>query len=1000
MTITTQTAEHIAREHFDIHASASALDGEIDRNFHLRADDGAQYVLKISRATQTRESLDLQTKVLLHVQSRAPQAPIQHPLKAKNGDYLIARDDTTTARVVTFLDGRLLANSAPHNAELMRDLGRVLAQIDHALVDFEHPAAHRWLKWDLAQANWIGDELDHLDAPQRTLVEQLFAHYRAIEPLLSELPQQVIHNDANDYNIVVSGKALSERRVSGIIDFGDALYTQRVNEVAIACAYALLDKPDPIATAAEIVRGYHAQNPFAENEIAALYGLICARLCVSVVNSAIQKQREPDNTYLAISEKPAWAAMERLVTVHPNFAHYMLRDACGWAPCPTSPRVVQWLTDHAGEIGALFAPDIRTAKLAVSDWSVGSTELGSPQDFFDTPKLTRQMWQRMRDENLTALMGAWNSPRPIYGSDAFVIQSNDGPVWRTVHIGMDTFMDAETPIYAPLDGVVHSFRNNAVDFDYGPCVVLKHTVDNDLTFYTLYGHNSLDTLDGLFVGKLIRKGERVAKIGNYPINGNWPPHLHFQIICDMLGFEGDFYGSAKASERNVWLSISPDANLIQQTPAELWQNKPPSIEELSARRKERIGRNLSVSYQKPLHIVRGYMQRLYDADGRRYLDSVNNVAHVGHCHPRVVAAAQKQMAVLNTNTRYLHESLLRYADRLCATLPSSLSVVYLTCSGSEANELALRLARAHTRQRDVIISDGAYHGNTQGLIEISPYKFNSAGGTGKPATTHIAPMPDVYRMPRTGAAYAQLIQHNIDRIHALGRGLSAFMIESILSCGGQIVLPDGYLAEAYRLVRAAGGVCIADEVQTGFGRVGSHFWAFEMQSVTPDIVVMGKPIGNGHPMGAVVCTTEIADSFNNGMEYFNTFGGNAVSCAIGEAVLDVIRDEGLQAHAAEVGDYFLAQLRQLQSRHAIIGDVRGVGLFLGFELVRDRATLEPAAEAASYVANRMREMGVLASTDGPLHNVIKIKPPMQFNQRDVDLYIACLDKALQEDFVK
>jgi 4-aminobutyrate aminotransferase-like enzyme/Ser/Thr protein kinase RdoA (MazF antagonist) len=406
--------------------------------------------------------------------------------------------------------------------------------------------------------------------------------------------------------------------------------------------------------------------------------------------------------------------------------------------------------------------------------------------------------------------------------------------------------------------------------------------------------------------------------------------------------------------------------------------------DLLAARRAHLGPSLSVSYREPLHVTHGWRSRLFSADGRGYLDCVNNVAHVGHSHPQVNEAATGQMAALNTNTRYLHDNLVEYIERLTATLPPPLGVVFLVCSGSEANELALRLARARTGRDRVVVVDTAYHGNTNALIDISPYKFNGPGGRGKPAHVQVVPTPDVYRGGFRGA----------EDIRDAAQGVGAFFCESALSCAGQIILPAGYLRDAFNIVREAGGVCVADEVQTGFGRAGSHFWMFETQGVVPDIVTLGKPIGNGHPMGAVITTREIADSFANGMEYFNTFGGNPVSCAVGLAVLDVIREEGLQENAREVGGYLLERLRELHDRHAIVGDVRGEGLFLGIEFVRDRETKEPAAREASEIVERMKDRGILLSTDGRWHNVIKIKPPLVFSRADADLLVRGLEGVL------
>jgi 4-aminobutyrate aminotransferase-like enzyme len=335
-----------------------------------------------------------------------------------------------------------------------------------------------------------------------------------------------------------------------------------------------------------------------------------------------------------------------------------------------------------------------------------------------------------------------------------------------------------------------------------------------------------------------------------------------------------------------------------------------------------------------------------------------------------------------------------------------LRVCFFVCSGSEANELALRLARAHTKGTDIICVDGAYHGNTTSLIDISPYKFDGPGGAGAPAHVHKVRMPDSYRGPykaddsNAGEKYARHVGEAVDQITRSGKRLSAFICESAPGCGGQIILPDGYLKAAFSHIRSAGGVCIADEVQTGLGRVGSHFWAFETQGVAPDIVTIGKPLGNGHPLAAVVTTPEIAASFDNGMEYFNSFGGNPVSCAVGLAVLDLIEDEELQANALKVGAHLKAELESLKNNHQVIGDVRGKGLFIGVELVLDRETLAPAPKQAEYVVERMKENGILISTDGPLHNVLKIKPPIIFSRDNADQIVRVLDQVMTETFIR
>jgi 4-aminobutyrate aminotransferase-like enzyme len=431
-------------------------------------------------------------------------------------------------------------------------------------------------------------------------------------------------------------------------------------------------------------------------------------------------------------------------------------------------------------------------------------------------------------------------------------------------------------------------------------------------------------------------------------------------------------------------------------------NRQWTAEKLLDERRRRIGPSLSLSYDRPLQIVRGQGQFLFDANERAYLDCVNNICHVGHGHPKVVEALAREAAILNTNTRYLHPYRVEYAERLTATFPKELSVCYFVNSGSEANELAVRLARTHTGRHDVIVVEGGYHGNTQTLVDLSPYKCEGPGGRGLPGWAHKVVKPDTYRGPHRGTgedvgrAYADHVRELCARLAAENRPPALFLCEPILGCGGQIVLPDGYLREAFAHVRSVGGVCIVDEVQVGMGRVGSHMWAFQTQGVTPDIVTLGKPMGNGHPLAAVVATPEIARSFANGMEFFSSFGGNPVSMAVGMAVLDVIEEERLRERALRVGGYLTEGFHAMADRHPEIGDVRGFGLFMGVELVLDREKLTPATEETARLVERAKADGILLSAEGPYHNVLKIKPPMQFTEPDADLLLGAVDRALCE----
>ena len=1005
--VSAEQAIDLAARLFGVRGTAAPLPSERDRNYLITAGEGERFVLKVASATDDPAVIDLQNAALAHIGARTTgvRVPRVHPTLSGESVAATTGPDGAThlVRLLSWLPGRVLAHVSPHAPALLESLGAAVAAVDRALLDFEHPAARRALKWDLARATWAREYLGAVpDDRRRAIVARILDTFEGqVQPRLATLRASVIYNDGNDYNVLVDGPGPFDQRVVGLIDFGDLVHSTLVADLAIAAAYALLGKPDPVEAATHVVAGFHGVLPLTEDEIGLLDTLVRTRLAVSVINAAWQRRSSPGNEYLTISEQPAWDALERLDRVHLRFARAAYRHACRLPPCADGVRLTAWLTRERAAFGPLLDPDPRRAAVVVFDLGVGSTDLG-PRPTSDLGAFTRTLFDRMAETGAAVGVGRYDEPRALYGSHLFEVQGNDGPEARTIHLGLDLFAAPGTPVLAPLDGVVHSVADNARPLDYGPTVILEHRAEPDLQFHCLYGHLAPDALD-LVPGAHVRRGDRIGTIGTPPRNGGWPPHLHFQVITDVLGMSGDFPGVGLARDRAIWLSLSPDPNLVAGLPAETTAPRPPAAADLLAARRALLPSNLSVSYRRPLTIVRGEGQYLFDAEGRRYLDAVNNVPHVGHCHPRVVAAGQRQMAVLNTNTRYLHELILRYAERLTARLPDPLRVCFFVNSGSEANELALRLARAHTGRRDMAVVEVGYHGHTTSLVEISSYKFDGPGGTGAPTWVHVVPIPDDYRgryrrgAGDLGAKYAGHLSEVAGAAARSGPGLAGFICESIISCGGQVVLPPGYLAEAYRHVRAAGGVCIADEVQVGFGRPGAHFWAFETQGVVPDIVTMGKPIGNGHPLAAVVTTEPIARSFANGMEYFNTFGGNPVSCAIGLAVLDVVEQEHLQERAQVVGAHLTTGLRTVAERRELVGEVRGPGLFVGVELVRDRVSREPATAEAAYVANRMRDRGVLVSTDGPYHNVLKIKPPMVFDERDADRLVETLDTVLAED---
>jgi 4-aminobutyrate aminotransferase-like enzyme/Ser/Thr protein kinase RdoA (MazF antagonist) len=779
--LTAEVAARVAAEVYGLTATIWVLPGEYDDNFHLQAADSRAFVLKIMHPVREEAFVDMQCRAFMHLAAKAPHLALPRVIPT-NKDELYTRvtlEDETSRLVwmLTYLPGTTLADTKHHSPELLGSLGRLLAEIDLALRDFVHPCAQRFLKWNLSRSNWARDYLGHIWDPERRSLAKKFLNLFEEEavPRFPLLRRSVIYGDANDHNALVDAETNS---VVSVIDFGDMYEGFTVGEPAVAAAYAMLGKDDPVAAAGAVLAGYYGTLPLRDEEIAAFFALMGARLAVSVINSAHRKSLLPDDPYVTVSEEPAWAALKRLAGIDARAAREYFRAAAG-----------------------------RVA--------------------------------------------------PIAGS-----KSSDGS-------GAD--------------------------------------LKKEFTF-----------------------------------------------------------------------------------------------QESLATRKRLLGGNLSLSYEKPLKIVRGSMQHLFDETGRAYLDVYNNVPLVGHSHPRVVRAIQEQVALLNTNTRYLHDNILRYAERLTALLPDPLQVCYFVNSGSEANELALRLARTHTGREDVIVLEHAYHGHTSTLIDISPYKFDGPGGRGRKPWVRVAPIADDYRGKYRrgelglGKKYAAHVGEILNDYKKKEQRVAAYIAETLPSVAGQIVFPPNYLAEVYELVRAEGAVCIADEVQVGFGRLGTHFWGFGTQGVVPDIVVFGKPMGNAFPLAAVVTTREIAASFANGMEFFSTFGGNPVACAAGLAVLDVLRDENLQQSALTVGTQWLQDLRELQTKYSLIGDVRGLGLFLGIDLVTDRETRAPATRQASYVVNRLREEGILAGTDGPHHNVIKLRPPLCFTAADAGRFTSALASILSE----
>ena len=535
-------AERIAKEAFALTGVAHPLPGEFDDNYRFVTAE-ADYVLKIMRRDCGPGFVELQREAL-HSLAHLPVPRPASPVKIVDGRLVW---------LLEWLPGTLLADTKYRPPALLESLGRLLGKVDAALESFSHPEASRELKWDLQRAGWIEPYLQYIgDADDRRLVERVLQDYQTVVvPVLAERPHSIIHGDANDHNILVE-----RGEIAGLLDFGDLHYTATIAELAVACAYAVFGAEDPLAVAVHVTRGYHLTHPLTPREIEMLFPLILTRLAVSVTNSAYMSGVHGGDWYVTVSENSAWGALKKLAAVHPRFAHYSLRSACDLPPVPQAGAIAGYLRSAPCE------PIIAPAPSIVFDLSFGSLLLGADPRHHETAPLTETLFARMRAAGAAIGIGRYNEARPLYTVPAFSSGPHPTDEHRTIHIGLDLFAEPGTPVYAPLAGYVHAFANNAARLDYGPVIILRHATPEGTPFYTLYGHLRVDSIEELILDQPIAAGQQIAAIGSPPTNGDWTPHLHFQVMTDLLDLNTDFPGVAYASQRDVWLSLSPDPNLL------------------------------------------------------------------------------------------------------------------------------------------------------------------------------------------------------------------------------------------------------------------------------------------------------------------------------------------------------------------------------------------------------------------------------------------------------
>ncbi|MEO5756733.1 MAG: phosphotransferase, partial [Mesorhizobium sp.] len=669
-------AINLADRHFGIGGSVTPLDSERDQNFKLTAADRSLWILKIVNASEPLVESEFQTALLAHLQRSRPDLAMPRLRKTSDGTALAhaagVNGERHAVRLVSWLPGRPLAESSSTPA-LLESLGGALGRLDCALQGFIHPGALRSFDWDIRQAGASRERLHHVtDEQDRSLLVRFLDHFDAdIAPRLPALRAQVIHNDANDWNVLVDPG--QPDRVAGLIDFGDALHSVLIAEVAVACAYAILDAEDPIGAAARLVAGFHAEYPLREEEIELLFDLIAMRLVISVTLSAARKARTAGNPYLSISEAPAWRLLRRMDAMNRRFATAILRHACGFDAAPGAGDVTRWISANRKQLAPILDRHPATLAKAIVPYGDPLHPMTVTSAGREPDKATA-WWDAHCAENGIALgIGPWGEERTVYTSDIFWSRFVKG-ARRAHHLGLDLFMPAGTRLYTPLAATVRSAEIEEDPLGYGGLVALEHAPPGCPPFVTLWGHLAHEASRRLKPGDRLDAGALVGEMGTAMENGGWAPHLHFQISTDVKLAARDILGVGEERYLDVWKELFPDAAELAGIPPETFVQAGRTRQEIVAARKASLLPNLSISYSEPIKFVRGEGAWLIDDTGRAYLDCFNNVCHIGHAHPDVVEAIARQAALLNTNTRYLHDAIVTYAERLTATLPDGLSV--------------------------------------------------------------------------------------------------------------------------------------------------------------------------------------------------------------------------------------------------------------------------------------------------------------------------------------
>lgn len=940
------TAGRIALEGWGIAGRARALGSHQDRNFLIEPDASPRVLLKIANPSVTAPELEAQSAAAAAMAAAGVRAPRALTLPDGTTARSVAIDGVVMhARLLEFLEGETLSGYLSPGA--VHAIGALAATVDVALSHLDAPGAERVHQWDLREAPRVLDELLPYVRDEDLRIElaaAAAAAWDAVAAVADRLPVQFIHGDLTDDNVVTADPVM--RVPDGVIDLGDLNRTWTVGELAITVSSLLHHDGMDLPGALRAVTAYHRIRPVSEVEAEALWALVVVRGAVLVASAHHVIATDATNEYAAENLAHEREIFAQATSVPLPVATALVRAATGQSPSPLAlPRAVDLLP-------ALAAADVRTLDLSPTSAAL-----------HDGRWLAASVEDELFEE---ALVGA-DSAVARFG-EARLTRSRPGDPQEphNLALGLEVRLAEPHPVAAPWAGTVWpterglELRSERITLRVDGC------------------RTSLTT------GAPVRADDVIAEASG--------------TVCVQVsatGVEAPWF--APASLAAAWRTVVADPTAL--VPGVRPMTAEPDGAALLQRRGGSFAGVQEHYFDDPPIIVRGWREHLVDIHGRVYLDTLNNVTSVGHAHPRLVEAVAEQWRLINTNSRFHYPAVVELSERLASLAPDPLDTVFLVNSGSEAVDLALRLAQAWSGRRDILAVREAYHGWTYLTDAVSTsIADNPAALDSRPEWVHTVAAPNAFRgthaAPDAGR-YAQDAVAEVERLAEAGTPAAAFLAETVFGNAGGITLPDGYLDAIYRAVRRHGGLAIADEVQVGYGRLGEWFWGFEQQRVVPDVIAVAKAMGGGHPLGAVITTREIAERYRTGGYFFSSAGGSPVSSVVGLTVLDIIRDERLQENARDTGAYLKAELEKLATRHPLLAAVHGSGFYLGPEFIREPATWQPATAETAAICDRLRELGVIAQPTGDHQNILKIKPPMCFTRESADALVAALDRVLE-----